>query len=695
MSKNGAVQRGQNREKLEETKMRTQMARQSSILIGDDTCRRNVAEALGVDPSNLDTEELLSAIDEFLLRYKLDTQFYDSKFLETLGCVMKLGLTANQRMIASGFVREFFTHRRQIGAVSVEGIAMMTGVKGADNIFVMKAPRDPKRDYLIHEYFVAQGGVYRDSNGLPREVLGTNWLRNVCLNYAQVISAFQCGAPEINPLTKELGEWCSLKNPQAYVTYVTYEKINGKDLNAMAHRLSAETFISTMIQVAFALELGQMHNGFTHYDLHYENLIMRPCSGDLNNLEQYLVPFIMGSQTVYVKSSFVPTIIDFGRSHIQYPPPAEAYGHENEADHFGYRSAFAEEFGIFAEESRPFYDIFKLIGFTLYAMYDTKNPEFDRVWPIMGFFGLRTRDAVVAWLVKSRSSDLYSLPSRGEAAARNYCLQRDLSTGSVCMTEDTVNIYDFLYFIGVQFTNIWGSVVFQQVQSGIKVLQCTPSTCSLTTSDNLKSLIHSDAPADNLTYSMQHFNRSTGKGLNDFMIYRNNMNERALYFMLRPESSEHGNNLKESVMAIDKSFTPADYQTLETHFINSMVGLDSAFKRIGFPFQYNPDLKLSDQETMIKLNSFSRYLDAMAEWERAFVDVIKTFKNMKAIYSFVYSQDLDPAIESDLHSNLLQPMQVYSAGVEEINNQLYNMEVSPAHEQYRTSIWMRTLDGTQ
>ena len=65
-------------------------------------------------------------------------------------------------------------------------------------------------------------------------------------------------------------------------------------------------------------------------------------------------------QTWYIKTNRIATIIDFGRSHI-----------ELRGEHFGV-SGF-EQFGTFNDRGRPWYDIYKLLGFCLYDMLISKN----------------------------------------------------------------------------------------------------------------------------------------------------------------------------------------------------------------------------------------------------------------------------------------------------------------------------------
>ena len=60
----------------------------------------------------------------------------------------------------------------------MEGVALMSGVKAVKNMFVIKAPRNPQVDNLIHEYFVTAAGSFTDLDGQPKTIIGCNWLEN-------------------------------------------------------------------------------------------------------------------------------------------------------------------------------------------------------------------------------------------------------------------------------------------------------------------------------------------------------------------------------------------------------------------------------------------------------------------------------------------------------------------------------------
>ena len=90
-------------------------------------------------------------------------------------------------------IRRYFRNLKQIGEESVEGYAMLSSLEDTKGMFILKAPRDQKKDSLLHEAFV---GVY-----------GTNQLRKLVPNFSYIYGAFKCAPPIIDPLTKKVASF--------------------------------------------------------------------------------------------------------------------------------------------------------------------------------------------------------------------------------------------------------------------------------------------------------------------------------------------------------------------------------------------------------------------------------------------------------------------------------------------------------
>jgi hypothetical protein len=630
-----------------EDRMRFQSRREAAILVGDTSC----ALELRRSTSETNPEELLDSIDQFIEKHRLDDRFYDPAFLRVVGCSMKLGLVLDKQLTASEYVKDYFTDLKQIGAPSVQGVALLAGVKENPAMFVIKAPRNPNRDNLLHEYFVAAGGAFTDLQGRPKFIIGTNWLRKVCLNYSQILGAFRCSPPDVNPLSGQIRDWCNNDNPTSFVNYVIYEKIPGDSMAKMAPRIDAVTYVTSIIQLAYALEIGQTYNGFTHYDLHYENVIMRPVStknpsvGDANNLTEALIPYVMSEElTVYVESAFVPTMIDYGFSHIQSPSPAaEKLGAPTE--HFGMHNKDYRQLGVLPDVARPYYDLYKFLGFSLYEMYSKKNPAFEHVWPLVSFFGIKTREEVIRWLVRGRQGDmLFSLKDAIENLG--FCITKVVDgVAPTCMPERAVTMYDFLSYVEITFPQIWQSKVFGVPVAGKKLLQCGAECNTFP-----EALTHlTEQSIESLPGNLGAFN-----DLRSIMRYRNGLFQRGRYFSETFPDSAYGGKLMQEVERLDEEIR-AIYDIVIPNYTEQIIDLAKnvvgAYSAIGFPIPY-PEMLSSDPRVVVhELMALNGYLERMQLFMRAYVEYRENHEAAEDL-AFVAHSQLDPRLEDVLQREI-------------------------------------------
>lgn len=278
-----------------------------------------------------------------VVRHDLTDRFYDANFMATLYCafdaVLHLPVEGGDGLDASHeVVSELFHDLRRIGAESVNGNAVMSSFKQVQNMFVTKTPKNPGNDELLHELFVG--------------FMATNGLRRICPNFAYILGGYKCLPPVINP-DKSVAQWCETNaNPNDFVNYVIYEKVEGKALADRLADCTFEEFFSWYIQILIAVQLGCDNVGFTHYDLHDENVLLRPWQNHPKIAIPYKVP---SGATWYVTTNLVATMIDFGMAHV-----------EVEGQHFGKYGL--ENWGVFPDQSRPLYDAYKILGFCLTGM---------------------------------------------------------------------------------------------------------------------------------------------------------------------------------------------------------------------------------------------------------------------------------------------------------------------------------------
>lgn len=270
----------------------------------------------------------------------------DASVLKVLMCLNNsiLMLPRSAGFVRNIKTREYLQSLEQIGGESAEGYAMVA----KDNLFVVKAPRqlnEQLRANQIHEYFVG--------------AFGTNALRSKIPNFSYIMGFFQCSPPYVDSriyLTNERATKENIKDRRALtycqndlsgnqVNYLLYENVtNAKTLHQyIIDGCSYEQFLNILTQLSLALDYAYIEKDFTHYDLHDENVLIK----ELN--EEIYIPY-PGTDR-YLKTKYVATIIDLGRSHIKY-----------EGNDYGYANI---EYGIYPDRSYPMYDIYKILMFSL------------------------------------------------------------------------------------------------------------------------------------------------------------------------------------------------------------------------------------------------------------------------------------------------------------------------------------------
>ena len=241
-------------------------------------------------------------------------------------------------------IRNWFPDVKQIGQESVEGYALKSSFTNDSDLFVLKAPRNIKNDEIVHEALV---GFY-----------ALNKLRHVLPNYMYVYGYTKCSIPAFKnkiPIT-----WCSSSTPAG--SYLITENI--RDAVPMSEfivnpNVTANDFMAVFLQLINALNLAYKQYGYTHYDLHRGNVMIRKYP------RLVAIPYFGSSTMVigYIATQYVPYIIDYGYSRISI---AE----------IGFGKIGLENYGIEGERPFPMYDIYKIIcstGETLYTKPQTKN----------------------------------------------------------------------------------------------------------------------------------------------------------------------------------------------------------------------------------------------------------------------------------------------------------------------------------
>ena len=230
--------------------------------------------------------------------------------------------------------RHWFTSLSQIGSPSVEGYAVLSSFSRDTKLFVIKTPRDPSDDNLVHEALV-----------------GTFMARQCRLyvpNFMYVYGYTRCSPPVI--LQRQVVSQCTASDPA--VGYLITENIRDSiPIREFVRVCDGATFMKVFVSLLNGLNVAFALFEYTHYDLHDGNVMIREFKQEVS------IPIYNEHLEVtgFLKSRYVPYIIDYGNSHIKVGDR-----------HFG--KIGLEVVGI-GYTPNPMYDVYKLLGFLGESVY--------------------------------------------------------------------------------------------------------------------------------------------------------------------------------------------------------------------------------------------------------------------------------------------------------------------------------------
>jgi len=201
-----------------------------------------------------------------------------------------------------------------------------TGDEELGNYFIVKITDQKKihentkpSDEVIHEALIG--------------ILGTNKMRSMIPNFSYVYGTFT------------IPKCPSYPDNTCNVTI--YERIIGKVFKDFIKSCNFIEFINCILQVALSLLVSSRNIDFTHYDLHIENLVIKPLMEMIN----------ITYESYDLRTPFVATFIDYGSSYIKIG--SESYGRGG-----------MEYYGILPRESFWIMDVGKLI----FSAFTATNP---------------------------------------------------------------------------------------------------------------------------------------------------------------------------------------------------------------------------------------------------------------------------------------------------------------------------------
>ena len=237
---------------------------------------------------------------------------------------------------------------------------------------------------LLHELFIS--------------FLFTNRLRKIVPNFQLCYAGLKFNRSNkvdsnINEEKIDCSGICPCDTTQT-VDYLLQEKINGNTMSEELKTCSLNEYLSWMTQIILALELGVIHFGFTHNNLHTDNIIISPISQTSNTNSsatpngEIIIPYFHNNDILYVRAVSIAVISNFELAHVKHMyTDIEDDGENiiNKSEHFG-PIGFAE-LGIFHNETRPFYDIYKVLMWSLNILKKHNEKVYTGARKISKFFG--------------------------------------------------------------------------------------------------------------------------------------------------------------------------------------------------------------------------------------------------------------------------------------------------------------------
>jgi hypothetical protein len=349
------------------------------------------------------------------LEHMVHDEFYNVNVMEVMSCLSEAifytSVEQEGQVDANLRIADWFSDVKQIGGPSAVGTAMLSSLKDAGGMLVLKAPQDPKNTELLHELFIGS--------------FGTNKARKDIPNFAYIYGGFECSYPIIDDDTGKVISLCGNPNGPK-VQYVAYEAItSATSMNSAIKTITTGEFLSLFMQVFFATYYGYMNFDWTHGDLHGENVMVRDISS--THKGEFYIKYPMGNNDYYVQSNSVATFIDYGNSHIMF-----------NGEHYG--RTFCQG-SLYPTKSFPISDIYKFLLFVGYHALQEKREDIIAYIARIFFFFNQEED--IHFAITEQRGSFYVLPNNPYVhkiftmeSMLNYLLELDEINGIVATKND-------------------------------------------------------------------------------------------------------------------------------------------------------------------------------------------------------------------------------------------------------------------
>ena len=237
------------------------------------------------------------------LRYILEERFDNGPDMEAVLCLFEkiIFTTATSKnennnvlYTLSSDINNWITNINKLSVISREGIIYYGNILSQEIKILIKIPKKEQGfNSLLREYFIGLNSI--------------NKLRYIIPTFVYTLSAFLCSQPYYDGDIINTGELCNKKDSEKTI-YVIYENIPGDTLtNILSNNdISFEEWLDIFIQVLLSLEIAQREIGFTHFDLHTSNVMIRKTDIKYD--------ITLDNLSYNIHTQLLPVIIDFGTS---------------------------------------------------------------------------------------------------------------------------------------------------------------------------------------------------------------------------------------------------------------------------------------------------------------------------------------------------------------------------------------------
>lgn len=248
----------------------------------------------------LNTDKNIDKISTSVVKEILNKKFINGSDMKAIFCMLNtvfLRISSNKNNITIPIVgsniNNWLTKVNKLSVQSVEGYIFSSDIlDDNDTKVIIKVPQSPYgSESIVAEYYIGMKAI--------------NKLRYILPTFVYTFGAFVCPIfTEKDGVTER--KLCTDNNSDL-TSYIIYEKIEGETVDKLLqnNKMNFKQWLNIFAQLLLSLEVAQREVGFTHFDLHTDNVMVR-------NVKNICYNVVVHDKEYHVKSDIFPVIIDFG-----------------------------------------------------------------------------------------------------------------------------------------------------------------------------------------------------------------------------------------------------------------------------------------------------------------------------------------------------------------------------------------------